>query len=90
VLATVDLSTPAEFAWQNRVILLMERIRIAVAAHPFALPLFVAHRHAAAASLRWIEAMLSVLADAGFAGNEVQWRSGRSSVICSARCNLST
>lgn len=70
VLATVDVTTSRRLAWRERVALLMERVRSAVAEHPSALPLFVTYRHAAPASLRWIEAVLGVLADAGFAADE--------------------
>lgn len=70
VLATVELEVPPLIPWQERVALLMERIRSAVAEHPSALPLFVTHRHAAPTSLRWIETTLAVLTDAGFAGEE--------------------
>lgn len=70
VLSTVELRVPPGLPWQERVAVLMERVRSAVAEHPPALPLFVIHRHSAPASLRWIEATLAVLADAGFAGEE--------------------
>lgn len=68
VLGAVDLTAPPEASWNTRVILLMERIRDAVAAHTAAVPLFLAHRHTSSASLRWIETMLGVLTEAGFTG----------------------
>lgn len=70
VLATIELDLSSRLSWQRRVVVLMERVRSAVAEHPSALPLFVTHRHAAPASLRWIETMLAVLADAGFTAAE--------------------
>lgn len=70
VLATVELDLPARLTWTERVVVLMERMRSAVADHPAALPLFIAHRHAVPASLRWIETMLGVLTEAGFTGEE--------------------
>lgn len=70
VLDVVDLALPETPSWTARVVLLMERVREAVAAHPAAVPLLLTHRHAAPASLRWIETMLGVLADAGLTDTE--------------------
>jgi AcrR family transcriptional regulator len=69
VLRSVDLSLP-EGAWQDRVRVLLDRMRIAVARHPGIVPLVLRHRQAAPGSLRLIEAMLSVLADGGIEGTD--------------------
>jgi AcrR family transcriptional regulator len=67
VLRSVDLSLP-EGAWLDRVRVLLDRMRVAVARHPGIVPLVLRHRQAAPGSLRLIEAMLSVLADGGIEG----------------------
>ena len=68
VLAAVDLSLPTPASWQQQIVALLERSRRAVTAHPGVVPLLLVHRHASTASLRLIEAMLAVLAEAGFSG----------------------
>lgn len=70
VLGSLDLTLPPDQPWTDRIALLMDRLRVTVAAHPAAVPLLVTHRHTAPTSLRWIETMLSVLSEAGFAGKE--------------------
>ena len=67
VLADLDLSVPPD-PWRTRITVLLERMHAAVHAHREVVPLVVRHRHAAPASLRWIEAMLAVLTEAGFTG----------------------
>jgi AcrR family transcriptional regulator len=69
VLRSVDLSLP-EAAWQDRVRVLLDRMRIAVARHPGIVPLVLRHRQAAPGSLRLTEAMLSVLTDGGLEGTD--------------------
>jgi AcrR family transcriptional regulator len=69
VFRSVDLSLPAG-AWQDRVRVLLDRIRVAVARHPGIVPLVLRHRQAAPSSLRLIEAMLSVLTDGGLSGTD--------------------
>jgi AcrR family transcriptional regulator len=69
VFRSVDLSLP-DADWQQRVRVLLDRIRVAVARHPAVVPLVLAHRQAAPASLRLIEAMLAVLTDGGLDGTE--------------------
>ena len=66
VLEKVDLRVP-EGSARQRVSMLAERVREATARHPAAVPLVLAHRHRTPASMRWGEAMLAVLAGAGFA-----------------------
>jgi AcrR family transcriptional regulator len=69
VFRSVDMSLP-EASWQDRVRVLLDRIRVAVARHPGAVPLVLRHRQATPGSLRLIEAMLSVLTDGGIDGTE--------------------
>lgn len=68
VLAGVDLVPPPRTAWREQIATLLLRVRDAIRAHPEVVPLTLAHRHAAVASLRWGEAMLGVLTAAGFSG----------------------
>jgi AcrR family transcriptional regulator len=67
VFRSIDLSLP-DAGWQERVRVLLDRIRAAVARHPAVVPLVLRHRQAAPASLRLIEAMLAVLTDGGLDG----------------------
>ncbi|GAA1485433.1 TetR/AcrR family transcriptional regulator [Brachybacterium fresconis] len=52
--------------WQHRIAVLADRLRAAAGAHPEAVPLLLRHRHDTLNSVRWIETMLAVLAEAGF------------------------
>jgi AcrR family transcriptional regulator len=70
VLIAIDVSTSPEAAWRDRVVILLDRMRAAISIHPAAVPLVPRHRKSSTATLRWMEAMLSVLADAGFAGRD--------------------
>jgi AcrR family transcriptional regulator len=67
VLQAVDLSMPPGPAGE-RLRVLADRARGAVADHPAVVPLLLMHRHRSPSSRRWGEAMLTVLADAGLAG----------------------
>jgi AcrR family transcriptional regulator len=67
VLSGVDLAVPPG-DWRDRITEMLSRIREAVVTHPATVPLLLRHRHAVPASLTQIEAMLAILADAGFAG----------------------
>ncbi|MEU6149574.1 TetR/AcrR family transcriptional regulator [Actinosynnema sp. NPDC047251] len=67
VLSTVDTRPPAA-DWPDQVTALVHRVRDAIAAHPNAVPLTMTHRHRSPALLRWSEAVLEVLAQAGFRG----------------------
>ncbi|MBF6352776.1 MULTISPECIES: TetR/AcrR family transcriptional regulator [Nocardia] len=64
---TVDLALPA-VGWADRIRILMERLRVAVAAHPAVVPLVLRHRQAAPGSLQLIETMLAALTDGGHTG----------------------
>jgi AcrR family transcriptional regulator len=66
VLGELDFEVPAEGPWRERIGELAHRAREAVARHPAAVPLLLIHRQDAENSLRWGEAMLTVLAQAGF------------------------
>lgn len=70
VLAGVDTGGPQRAGWQARIADLAERVRRAVAEHPAAIPLLLAHRHAAPNSWRWSEAVLAALTGAGFTGQQ--------------------
>ena len=67
VLGAVDVSLPRTSAGRKLAVL-ADRVRVAVSAHPGVVPLLLIHRHRAVSSLRWGEAVLTVLADAGFTG----------------------
>lgn len=68
VLRVVDADVPARGSWTQRVVQLCERVRAAVALHPALVPLLLAHRHRSIQSMRWGEAVLHVLSQAGFSG----------------------
>ncbi|MFC9432480.1 TetR/AcrR family transcriptional regulator [Nocardia sp. NPDC057030] len=68
VLAGLDVATPAESHWRDRLATLLERMRAAISAHPATVPLVPRHRKSSNGTLRWMEAMLSVLDDGGFTG----------------------
>ena len=65
VLSGMDGETDATLAWDRRILALARRARDAARAHPAASPLLVQHRHRAAGTLAWGEAVLGALADAG-------------------------
>jgi AcrR family transcriptional regulator len=67
VLAGVNLTVPPG-DWRERLVEVLSRVRDTVAAHPATVPLLLRHRHSVPASLVQIEAMLAILADAGFTG----------------------
>jgi AcrR family transcriptional regulator len=68
VLSSVDTTPPVGSSWTKQVAALVERIRDAVGAHPSVVPLILTRRHTSETMLRWFEAILGVLADAGFTG----------------------
>ncbi|MEU8135045.1 TetR/AcrR family transcriptional regulator [Streptodolium elevatio] len=65
VLAGVDTTVPAAEPRGRQVAVLAERVRTVVGAHTAVVPLILAHRHTSPASMRWGDAVLGVLADAG-------------------------
>jgi AcrR family transcriptional regulator len=70
VLSTVDFDVPEKLPWDERILVLAERVRTAVAAHPSVVPLLVLHRHECEANRRFGETMLAILTGAGFDGVE--------------------
>lgn len=68
VLSQVDTALSTRLSWRNALTALIERARGAVSAHPGVVPLLLVHRASSEHSTRWAEAMLRVLAAAGFAG----------------------
>lgn len=70
VLEPLDLELPAGASWREHVMLLAERLRDAVRAHPATVSMLLSHRHTSHATLRWIEVMLGVLHRTGFAGKQ--------------------
>jgi AcrR family transcriptional regulator len=67
VLAAVPLELPGGGPGQ-KLAALADGVRAAVAGHAAVVPLLLTHRHERVGSLRWGEAVLGVLADAGFTG----------------------
>ncbi|OLF08481.1 TetR family transcriptional regulator [Actinophytocola xinjiangensis] len=67
VVADLDLSVP-DAGWRERLTVLAGRLRAASCAHRGVVPLLLRHRHTSPAALRWIEATLGVLTEAGFTG----------------------
>jgi len=63
-----DLDVGRRGSWIEQAIELAARAHAVAAAHPAVTSLLLAHRHASIHSLRWGEALLGVLAAAGFAG----------------------
>jgi AcrR family transcriptional regulator len=70
VLAEVDMTPPRRASWQKQLVVLAERVRAAVGAHPEVVSLTMIHRQSSVNSLRWGEAMLGVLTAAGFTGQD--------------------
>lgn len=68
LLEDLDLDVPVDRPWGERIIELAHRVRETVLRHPAAIPLLLSHRQDSVNSLRWGEAMLAVLTDAGFEG----------------------
>ncbi|RST16535.1 TetR/AcrR family transcriptional regulator [Streptomyces sp. WAC05374] len=69
VLGAVDSAPPpANAPWPDRIEAMVRRLRDAVSAHPAVVPLTVTHRHRSRAGLRWSEAVLAILTEAGFEG----------------------
>lgn len=69
VLGAVDTTPPPPGPdWRRRIRELVHRVRAAVEAHPGAIPLLPPHRHSSPSLLRWSEAVLGVLAEAGLTG----------------------
>lgn len=63
-----DLDVSRARSWIDKATALAVRAHAIATAHPALAPLLLARRHASIHSLRWGEALLGVLAEAGFAG----------------------
>ena len=63
-----DLDISRTKTWVDKATELARRAHAVGTAHPALTPLLLARRHASIHSLRWGEALLGVLAEAGFAG----------------------
>lgn len=70
VLRAVDLDLPPGAPWDEAVVALAERVRLAVGAHAAVVPLLVAHRHSVEGSRRFGETMLGQLTRGGFSGEQ--------------------
>ncbi|MEC3953740.1 TetR/AcrR family transcriptional regulator C-terminal domain-containing protein [Nocardia sp. CDC153] len=70
ILGSIDVSPPPRTDWRERLAILLDRARAAISAHPAAVPLALRHRQTSPATTRWIEAMLTVLTEAGFTGRD--------------------
>jgi AcrR family transcriptional regulator len=69
VLGAVDTTPPAtELPWRERIEIMVLRLRDTVAAHAAMIPLTLTHRHASPGVLRWSEAVLGILTEAGIEG----------------------
>ncbi|MEU2659877.1 TetR/AcrR family transcriptional regulator C-terminal domain-containing protein [Streptomyces sp. NPDC007325] len=70
ILDAVDTTPPPGGApWPERIEVMAVRLRDAVARHPEAVPLALAHRHRAAGGLRWSETVLALLTEGGIEGH---------------------
>jgi AcrR family transcriptional regulator len=63
-----DLDVRRRKSWVDKATELAVRAHAVATTHPAVTPLLLARRHASVHSLRWGEALLGVLAEAGFAG----------------------
>ncbi|WP_019930797.1 TetR/AcrR family transcriptional regulator C-terminal domain-containing protein [Nocardia sp. BMG111209] len=70
IVTPVDVTPPPVADWRERAWVLLDRVRAEVSAHPEAVPLVLRYRQSSPAVLRWMEAMLTVLTEAGFTGRE--------------------
>lgn len=70
VLSEVDFEVSPQLRWDEQLMLVAERIRRAVAAHPAIVPLLLIHRHDSAPIRRSGEVMIGILTDAGFSGEQ--------------------
>ena len=68
VLRPLDTTSPPVEPWTGQLRILVDRVRVAVGAHPGVVPLLVSHRHRSPGVLRWSETVVGVLRTAGFDG----------------------
>ncbi|MCC5579487.1 TetR/AcrR family transcriptional regulator C-terminal domain-containing protein [Microtetraspora sp. AC03309] len=71
VLGAVDTTPPAtDGSWQERIEILVHRVRDSVGAHPGVVPLIITHRHRSAGLMRWSESVVGILTEAGLDGRK--------------------
>jgi AcrR family transcriptional regulator len=71
VFSTVDTTAPTRpAAWTGRIEVLAERVRAAAGQHPSVVPLLLVHRHTSVGAMRWGDAVLGILAEAGFTAGQ--------------------
>jgi AcrR family transcriptional regulator len=68
VLETVDLDVGTCTSWMQKITELVTRARGAISGHPAVVPLLLIHRHSSEHSRQWGEAVLRVLSESGFTG----------------------
>ncbi|GAA0537956.1 MULTISPECIES: TetR/AcrR family transcriptional regulator C-terminal domain-containing protein [Streptomyces] len=69
VLSAVDTTPPEPGAsWDDRLRIMVGRLRDTITAHPAVLPLTLTHRHRSPSGLRWSETALALLTEAGLDG----------------------
>ncbi len=73
VLSAVDLKPPRK-PWRKQIVALAERMRDAIKAHPEVVQLAIQHRQDSVNSLRWGEAMLEILTNAGIVNRVIALR----------------
>ena len=67
VLHTLDTAPPPpESPWPERIATMAERVRATVGEHPGVVPLLLRHRQDSITTLRWSEAVLTILTEAGW------------------------
>lgn len=71
MLGAVDIVTPADTPWRDRLTTLLDRMRAAISVHLAATPLVPRHRKSALATRGWMNATVAVLSDAGFGGRDL-------------------
>jgi AcrR family transcriptional regulator len=70
IFSALDPEVTPGAPWQERLSESAWSFRAAVAAHPAAIPLLPIHYRHSPAALRWSEALLGILADAGFSSQQ--------------------
>ena len=68
VLRGLDPTPPDAGSWIEKIKTMAIRVRVEVGAHPRTVPLLIGNRQRSRPLLRWIEGVLVILTEAGFAG----------------------
>ena len=67
VLRPLDTTPPpADSPWPERIATMADRVRVTVGRHPGVVPLLLRHRQDSITTLRWSEAVLTILTEAGW------------------------